>query len=103
MADFGFLGKALFGFFKKGVQGGEGGHDPTWGGGPPQVWPAKGGECHGSPHGTPIWHIPFSKGDIHGHFGTFVYQFYPLAILYIGGHMAAISPSLVLIHMLCFA
>ena len=37
MADFGFLGKALFGIFQKGVLEGEGGHDTTWGGDPPSV------------------------------------------------------------------
>jgi hypothetical protein len=37
MADFGILGKALFGIFQKGVLEGDWGHDTSWGGDPPRV------------------------------------------------------------------
>ena len=81
MADFGFFGKALFVIFQKGVQEGEGEQDTSWGGTPMSVAGQDGELHHGAPHGTPMWHIPFMKGDILGHFGTFMCLLYPLVFL----------------------
>jgi hypothetical protein len=75
--------KSTFWKFQKGLLEGEGEQDTSWGG---EV------ELQGAPQGTPKWHINFEKGILHWHFGNIGFQLYPLAILKIGGHMAAISP-----------
>ena len=61
MADFGFLGKALFGIFQKGVLEGDWGHDTTWGG-TPQGWPAKRGSAMDLHMALPYGIFLFMKG-----------------------------------------